>query len=159
MQRSAKSINTKTNIVAASPTDITTAAHAANDVVSKFTVNAVVPRPGGTGVLDGIIVNDGSNQKAQLDFYFFDSAPTSQTSNQPINVALSDSSKFVCKATVASYDEIASGVYAVADKNDIGAYFKCAKNSRNLHCLVATRGTPTYSSTTVLSFKFKVLLD
>lgn len=143
------------DVLSVTPT-INTAIFAAGDAVGGIqTLTNAVRVSGGVGVLDSIDVIDKGNQKANLTILFFESNPAAATvTNNAAFVWSTDIAKFVGRVNVATADYETIDSLAVASIKNIGKRMK-ASGSRNLYAVVVlTSGTPTYLSTSDLTFRY-----
>ena len=136
---------------------VTTRTSAGDAVGGKQTLTSAVRISGGKSVLESLVVLDKGNQKAALTILFFDSDPTAATiTNNAAFVFSTDISKVVGKIVVTASDYETINSLAVACLRNLGLEMKCS-GSANLFVAVVTTGTPTYASTTDLTFKYGFL--
>lgn len=114
----------------------------------------------GTGVLQGIVVQDLSAQSGAIDFVFFDSNPsaTTFTDNSALDIADVDLPKVigVVSVTASEYKTFADSNVAVL--NNIGLVLKNADGSPKIWVCPVSRDTKTYVADE-LSVSFGVLQD
>jgi hypothetical protein len=141
------------------PTLTANSAYAANNLVGgKQTLSSILLSPGGTATLNDLVVTDIDNQKAELQFLFY---------SQPITIAGLDKTTPVLKTdlpnligqveiTAASYFTLGSDSMAVAQ---LGGITKLLFNTeatptQNIYFLVLTSGTPTWTTSSSLTWIF-----
>lgn len=148
-----------TKIVRVDPT-ITAGAYSANDVVGgELAIPNAMRVPNGTGVLQSITVYDADNEKAALDFYFFQSAPAAALAdNAAFAWTAGDEDLFLGMVSVAAADYV-TATDAVVSVRNIGLPVRAAANGNSLYCYVVATGTPTYTAATDLTFIFGFLQD
>jgi hypothetical protein len=148
-----------TTLVSVTPTVSTSPAYTSGDSVgAKQTIASAVRTSGGTGILQNLTVTDKGNQKAALEILIFDSDPTAGTYTDNGATALStDLAKVIARISVAATDYITIDSKAVA-KVAVGQVVK-ASGSTSLYAVATTTSTPTYASTTDLTFKYGILQD
>jgi hypothetical protein len=108
--------------------------------------------------LQSIVVCDKSTQAAALQFFFFDQDPN-ETSVDNGALSIPDASTgfnngFV---NIASADYQTLALNCVATARNIG--LKMSTSTGKLFVLVRTTGTPTYGSTSDLTFRFSFFVD
>lgn len=141
-------------VVSVTPT-IDTAIYATGDAVGgKQTLTSAARVSGGVVVLDSLTMVDKGNQKAACDILFFDADPTAATitNNAPF-VYSTDISKLIGSVHIATSDWVTIDSIAHAIIKNIGLTLK-ASGSANLFAAVVGTGTPTYTSTGDLIFKY-----
>ncbi len=128
---------------------VTAGAYAANDNVGgKITLTSAARASGGTVRLNSITIADHDNQKAEMDFTFFNADPTSSTltNDAAVSVHDDDANKVVGSFTISPAHYYDLGACAVGNIQDINKLMT-AVGSANLYCAVTTRGTPTFTAT------------
>lgn len=148
------------HVVRLNPT-ITAGAYSADDVVGgELTITGAMGRPNGTGRLQTLWVHDADSEAAELEFYFFNSAPANaDADNAAFTWTAGDEDIFLGKVTVASSDYVARGGDSFAVLSDLAMPMKAIGNGRDLYCYVVCTNAPTYTATTDLTFGFGFLLD
>lgn len=140
-------------------------AYTANDQVGGIQTlsNALLDSHAGATLMDVTIV-DKDNQKAVMDIFFFDSLPTvTSVDNGAIAMSAANSLKSIGWATVAAADYKSYAAQAVASVGNLWKVLTALPqagqvtgiNAKTLYAIAATRGTPTYTSTTALLFRYK----
>ena len=138
-----------------------------NEVGGIITVPLAFRDPAGDVILQSLVITDKANQKAGCQILFFSATPSggTYTDHSQINLVAADLAKLVGHVVVAAGDFITvdnSGTdYAVATKANLGIMLQGDPNAtdRNLYVLVVNTGTPTYTSTSDLTFRFGLLQD
>jgi hypothetical protein len=105
--------------------------------------------------LQDIVVTDKANQSAPFIILFFDSNPTGGTYNDGSSTALgTDLAKVIGKVKVAAtdYDTIDSKAIASVIS---GIVLQASGAISTLYAVVTTTGSPSYVSTSALTFTFK----
>lgn len=146
--------------VAVTPTVSTSPAYTANDCVGGKQTIAMGRASGLGGMLTGISMVDKGNQKAALTIVFFNADPTGTTvtDNSAVSIAAADESKIVGWVDIAASDYKTIGSRAYVSKDAINKYMQ-PSGSANLFALVFTTGTPTYATTSDLTFNYHFLRD
>lgn len=154
------------DVISVSPT-ISTSAYTAKDCVGgAMTISNPVRLTGGTCVLESIAIVDKDSEEAIFDFHFFSDAPTA-TDNavfDPTDTQLVDHYLGTVYG-VGNTDVDPQAVYStlndnsVCSKRNIGLVLAAAATASSIYCVVVTQGTPTYTSTSDLNFKFGFLQD
>lgn len=110
------------------------------------------------GLLVSIEVYDADNEGIQIDFMFFDSAPTgTYTKNSAAAIDAADISKVIGHASVLSTEYITIGTDKKGRTTAPPNILLPAKTTGDLHVLAIARGGPTFAAATDLTFKFGVL--
>lgn len=145
-------------IIVAAPTVSSGVAYSSGDQIGAVTkLTAVTDLDRGSVLLKTITIIDKDKQKSAMDFYFFDQDPTNTVADNSA-ADISDSElvlKCIGMVSVANtvYADLANG--SVGTKPAIDLILKPgAARSRDLWVLIVSRGTPTYTSTSGLAFKF-----
>ena len=111
---------------------------------------------GGSGVILGGVLVDGSLQSAASELWLFDTAPTPTTDNAAFSLSAADAAKVIGVIPFAAYyATTGNSVSPMANQN---IPFKCAAGSTAFYALDVSRGTPVYV-TTALSFRLFVSQD
>lgn len=134
-----------TALLTVTPT-ITTTPYTANDCVGgKITLTNAMRVSGGTAILQSLTVVDLSNQKVQLELFFFDADPVggTYTDNAPAVFATADLAKFIGRVTIAASDYTTYDTKATASPSSLGRVLKAATGT-SLYLVILTPGTPTY---------------
>lgn len=130
-----------------------------NAVGPKQTIASAARKTTKTQImLQTLTVTDKANQKAALTILFFDSDPTAGTYTDKSALALStDLAKVIGKVNVAAADYETIDSKAVACLKSIGLEMQLTAGATTLYAAVLTTGTPTYTSTSDLTFRYGVL--
>lgn len=112
-------------------------------------------------VLQGVTIVDKGSQDDALDLVFFDSSVTPAADNAAADftdAALAANCIGVVSIAAASYATLADN--SVGSTYDIGLPLKVADGGDGkIYCYAVTRGTPTYTSTSDLVFRFDLEVD
>jgi hypothetical protein len=141
--------------VSVTPT-ITAGSYAANaGVGGKMTLTNALRAASTGGTWQSLLVTDKNNAKAQFNVLMFNYDPTSGSYTDRSAIILgSDLSKVIRNVTVSTADyQTVSGSIAVADINVMQTVMAGSSNG-TLYATVMTTGTPTYASTSDLTFQF-----
>ena len=145
----------KNQIVNVTPT-ITAGAYSANDVVGGL-ITLLVPSLGGGSTLRRVVVIDDDNEKAALNIYVFTAQPSAIADNAAFAPTVADLQKLIAVIPVAAadYTTVNSNAYAIVP--DLG--IDVALNGGYVYAYVVCTGTPAYTATTDLTFRFGFWLD
>lgn len=110
------------------------------------------------GLLTSIVVVDVDNEGIQIDFVFFDTAPTgTYTKNGASAIDAADTSKIIGKASILITEYITIGTDKIGTTANPVNIQLPARATNDLHILAIARGTPTFAAATDVIFKFGVL--
>ncbi len=155
-----------TRLVRTTPA-VTAGAYSAGNVVGGIQTIGPLGSAFGRGIIKDIAVVDKANQKAAMTVLFFSDNPTASTFTDkaaPV-IAAADEGKFLGKVEIATTDWTTIGAKAVATKECstvIASLIAAALQTdgqRTIYSVVVTSGTPTYASTSDLTFIYGLLLD
>jgi hypothetical protein len=145
------------DVISVTPT-IDTNIYAAGDAVGgKQTLASAVHAAGAAATLTTLTVVDKGNQKANLTILFFDSDPSAATiTNNAAFVWSTDISKVIARVNVvtADYETIDSEAIATLNLADLGVMLEASGSTSLYAAVVLTSGTPTYTGTADLIFKY-----
>jgi hypothetical protein len=147
------------NTLIATPT-ITAGAYAANDIVGGIqTLTNAARISGKEVVLESVVVTDLAAQNATLKLFIFDRNPSNGTYTDNANLDINDTDMGYCIGcvTVSQVDYDAAADKSVATVRNIGLLL--SPNTTNLYVVAKTTETPTYTSTSDLTFKYGFLRD
>lgn len=135
---------TVTPVMAAGP-----AAFGANDQVGAVnTVSNAAPSTGGTVEIESLSIIDKGKQSQAFDLFFFDVRPTlASADNAPFDMTdanLAASYKGHIRVVAGDYANCANA--SVANPKIQGLFIKALSATKDIYCVVVTRGTPTYSN-------------
>lgn len=155
-----------TTIPSQTPTVSASSAYTSGDVVgSAMQFSRAFGGEGRTGVVKTVLVLDKGNQKAPLTLLFFNAQPgTVAADNAAFSFASADVDLCVGKVNVAAADYETVGGKAVAAV-DVSAVLQGtigtlgARDCGDLWVVAVTTGTPTYASTSDLTFRLGLLAD
>lgn len=144
-------------------TTSTSPAYSAGDQIDSIqTLSNALIDTGALGAITSVSILDKDNQRAEIDFFFFAVSPTlvgSDNAAFDITDANAVIAKFLGVATVLSGDYKQSSSNAFATNDRIRIPMKSIAGSKNIYCVLVTRGTPTYSTTSGLEVTFGITQD
>lgn len=145
------------NVIDITPAVSTSPAYTAGDAVGgKQTLASALRVASGTALLESISITDLGNQKAALEIIIFDSDPAAATITDNAAFAWStDITKVLGHITVAAADYVTIAGEAVATLSGLNIVLKGAATT--LYAAVVAVGTPTYTATTDLKFRYGIL--
>lgn len=147
-----------TKIIMVNPTISTTAYTSGFCVGGSMSLAAAMRVAGGTGTLATINIVDKNNLAMPFDIFILNTTPTgTYTNNAAVVFNAADYAKVLCKVSVAQTDYATIGGTAIATK-ELGIAVNCASGTE-LTAVAVVTGTPTWSSTTSLIFKFGFYRD
>lgn len=133
---------------------------AGNCVGGLLTLPLSYTSSGLTLFLNDLIVIDKSNQKVAYTILFFSANPIAGTYTDKVATALStDVSLIVGQVLIATADYTSTNSIGIADKTAINTILQNTESTQSLYMVVTTTGTPTYTSTSDLTFKLKYYAD
>lgn len=159
-----------TKVVTVTPTITANSAYAAgNQIGGIMTITDVVRQDTnqkfGTSELVEVTILDAQKQDSPIDVWFFNQSPTvtstdhaafamtyANMQNQLIGVVQ-------LGATGTYSDANATSACTTANLNMPLQVASTVANPTNIYAIAICRGTPTYTSTTSLTFLFKLFLD
>lgn len=140
-------------------------AYTANDQVGGIqTLPNIVLDSRGSATLMDIAIVDKDKQSAVIDIFFFDSLPTvTSVDNGAIAMSAANAAKSIGWATIAAADYKATAAQSIASVGNLWKVFTpivptgqvTGINAKTIYAIAATRGTPTYTSTSALIFRYK----
>lgn len=107
--------------------------------------------------LMGLKIIDKASQNAPFTIYFFNQLPTvASVDNAALSIVDAQSPKCIgfVKVTAANYAGPAEWSIADVPFSDVMKSLKSATDDGPLYAVVQTTGTPTYASTSDLTFKY-----
>ncbi len=148
-----------TTLITVVPT-ITAGAYSAGDVVGgELTLTNAMRISSGSGVLHSLTLFDADNEGAAMEVIFFDANPAgTYTDNNAPTWDASDEGKFLGKVSIGTGDYITVNAMKMVSKTNIGLAV-AANGAQHLYAIVVVTGTPTYGTTTDLTFRFGFLRD
>jgi hypothetical protein len=147
-------------IVEVVPT-LDTSAYASGDRLGSIMTVAAMRFPGGSAVLQDIVIVDQAKQSQAIDVLFFDESPTvASADNAAIDIADAQmNGKFIGRVSVAVSDYSALAASSEATVKNVGLLLKAISGATDVFALMVCRsGTPTYGASDLI-VKFKVLQD
>lgn len=148
--------------VSATPTVTASSAYSSGNCVgTSQTLTNACRTSGGAVTLAGIVITDKANQKAALTILILDAAPGGTYTDKSSPTLATDLGKVVAHVTVAASDYVTVGSdsKAVASLANLNRVCINNESGRNLYAVVLATGTPTYASTSDLTFKYKFYQD
>ncbi len=134
-------------------------AYTAEDNVGGInTITDALRVSGGTEILMDLEVWDKDDQKAALQFDYWDASPSGTYTNDAGQVIAGDSAKWLGTVEVAATDYKTTGAVGKASLKNLGLSLK-GNASANIFFTIKTTGTPTYTSTSGLIVKHGLLQD
>lgn len=139
------------------PTVSTSPAYTANDQLGGLqTLSNAVRGAGSNGIVMSVAICDKAKQSQPLNILFFDAIPTiTSTDNGILDISDSEMAlKCIGKISIAATDYVTlnlnsfAAVTAIADE--------IASTTGDLYAIAQTTGTPTYVSTTDLTFIYGI---
>jgi len=155
-------IQTQSEVITATPT-ISTSIYASGDQLGGvMTITKAIRAGSATSLLQAITICEKGTQKAAMDIVFFHTDPTSvitSVDNGVFAITAANVAAYVLGyTTISTSDWITVGSGAVASVRNIGGLHKPV-SGQDIYAAVIVRGTPTYASTSDLTFRFKYLQD
>ncbi len=156
-------VSSRSTVTTNTPTVSTTPAYTAGDVVGGKQTFASVFRTGvGSGILQSLSIIDKSSQAAGMVLTFFSADPSASTftDNAAFAINAADMAKVVAQVVVpnTAYNPSLGGIQ-FAQVAGIGKVLAMAAAGTTLYMVAYTTGTPTYGSTSALTFGIDVLND
>jgi len=112
-------------------------------------------------LLQSLTVTDISEQAAEFDLFFFNELPTVASSdNAALNIADSEVAKCIGHYKFApTYGD--AGGFDVGSESNINLMLpqQTGFENLNLYVVVSTSSTPTYTTTSALTFKYSFFVD
>jgi len=140
--------------IAVTPTVSTSPAYSSGDAVGGLQVlTGAIRLNAGTSLLRSITITDKGNQKVAFDIIFFNAAPTAPTDNAAYATLGTDIAKVVGRVRILTTDYDTVNSIGLASQLNIGLVMASGA-TQNLWAIVVTTGTPTYASTTDLTFTY-----
>lgn len=135
---------------------VTAAAYTAGDSIGgKLTLAGAVAAPGGSSLLQSVMLLDRANQKPQGTLLIFDSNPTAATlTDKTAFVFSTDDLKVTAAVPVVTADWVTINGKAVATLANIGRLVKAAAGQTTLYAAFVTTSTPTFAATTDVQMRF-----
>lgn len=128
---------------------------AGDSIGGKLTLTGAVAAPGGTSLLQSVMLLDRANQKPQGTILIFDSDPAAATLTDKTGFVFStDDLKVVAAVPVVSADWVTINGKAVATLANIGRLVKAAAKQTTLYAAFVTTSTPTFAATTDVQMRF-----
>lgn len=159
----AASAQVETRLISASPT-VEAAAYASGDVVGGLvTITNACSARSNRGEIRGVTVFDKAAQGIDLDLIVFSSNPTGTTftENAAFDPADADLSKIAAVIPVTTHKAFSDN--GVSQAKNISYAFECTvgsfPNGGTLYTTIVARGTPTYASTSDLTFRIELFND
>lgn len=135
-------------VVSVTPVLAFAGAYTANDQVGSVnTIADAAANTGGTVEVESLVIIDKAKQSLALDLFFFDVSPTlisvdnGEFEMSDANIAAA----YKGHIRVVAGDYAATKTASVANPKIQGLYLKALAKTKNLYCVVVTRGGPTYA--------------
>jgi len=131
----------------------------ADQLGGLMTIANAARKSGGSGMLRAVtILENGGAQRANIDLVFFDRSVTLAADNAAFAVSDADMAFCLGVVSITSYNTAwAAAGNAIATLKGIDLPF--VLNATSLYCAAVVRGTPTYTSTSDLTFSFVIDQD
>jgi len=143
------------------PTISTTPAYTSGDTVgSQMTFANAARVSGGSGIIQSILVKDNTQaQRAAMDLVFFDRSITVAADNAAFNVSDADMAYCLGVVSIGPYNTAWPGtpLNSVSTLLNVGLPF--VLNGTDLYVVAVVRATPTYTSTSDLTFTLIIQQD
>jgi hypothetical protein len=143
------------------PTISNGAVYASGDVIGGLqTISNAVRKAGGSGTILSIVVIDKTQaQRAAMDILFFDRSVTVAADNAAVATSDADMANCLGIVSIGPYNTAFPGtpLNSLSTLLNVGLPIVC--NGADLFAVVVSRGTPTYTSTSDLEFKYTILQD
>ena len=140
---------------------VDTNAYTANDVVGGL-ITFDVSNSAGSGTIRSLKVVDADNEKAALNFYFYNELPSTIADDAAFAPTLADTQKLIGKISVgtADYESLTSDDHAYALlQGDDAPDLDFQTDTGNIYAYMVAVATPTYTATDDLTVELVVWLD
>lgn len=131
------------------PTLAVAGAYAANDQVGGINLLAnAIDSTGGQAVVRSLVLLDAAKQSIAMDVLFFDELPV-VTSVDNGAFTLTDAhllDKCIGSISVAAGNYVNTANSSVATVTSTGVVLQAKAKSKDLYCILVTRGAPTYAA-------------
>lgn len=127
-------------------------------VANAARVSASLGASGTGGILQNVAMNSKSTQTTQVDVFIFDANPSGSTCSDKTAFVLAsaDFDKVIGVAHIT--DWTAGNVASMGQASNLAMAFNLSSATSIFACAV-TRATPTFASTSDISFKYEILRD
>lgn len=127
-------------------------------VTSATRVSGTAGASGTGGLLQAVVMNTKSAQTTSTDVFIFNANPTSTTCTDKTAFAL-NSADFDKVVGVAHINDFTAGnVASIGQAQNLAMVYVLA-SATSIYACAVTRGTPTWTATSDVSFGFKMLRD
>jgi len=110
--------------------------------------------------LQSVSLVDKGKQDAEIDVLFFDASVTPASDNAAADFTDAQlAANFLGIVTISGSDYGDLNDNSVATVKNVGLQLRPVDGTGSIYAYAVTRGTPTYTSTTDLVFKFDVIAD
>lgn len=159
-----QTINNLVKNIEVTPTVSNGVAYTAQDQVGGIqTLTAACLGKKRSAAVSSVVVVDKSSQSAALTIFFFDELPTvASVDNGGISITdaeMADKCIGWLAVPAANYTAVTGNTTASVNAAASGLYLVSNETSGNIYAVVKTTGTPTYTSTTDLVFKYVLVQD
>lgn len=132
-------------------------------VAGAARVSGALGAAGTGGIVAGLTMNSKSLQTTQVDIFLFDANPAGSTCTDKtaFSLATADFDKVIGVITIPGTPANGAGWYAgTVGSTGVATYYPATydlSSATSIFACAVTRGTPTYTATTDVSFKFNIL--
>lgn len=144
------------------PTISTSPAYTSGDVLGGLqTLTDAARVSGGSGVVQSMTVFDKTQaQRAAMDILFFDTSVTVAGDNAAVAMSDGDMANCIGVVSIGPYNVAWPGtpLNSISTLINVGLPFIC-NGTANLYAVAVVRGTPTYVSTSDLTYSYTILQD
>jgi hypothetical protein len=142
------------NVTVDNTPTITAGAYSANDVIGGLQEIDINASSGGT--IRRVNLIDDDSEAAAMVLYFFDQQPSTIADNAAFAPTVADLKKLIGTVTVGAGDYVTVNSNDYAVLNDINLDYAI---SDTIWVYAVVTGTPTYTATTDLTFRYTVWVD
>lgn len=140
---------------------VDTGAYASGDLIGKgpLIFRDAVRVPGGSGILHTVTLMDLAKQDAAIDLVFFSGnlPRTTFTDNAAWDVDDGDLRRYLGKVKLTSSNYVDFSDSSAASAEAVGLAFTLPPGTRDLYCVLVSRGSPTYAAATDLLVTVTIL--
>jgi hypothetical protein len=148
------------NVTVETTPTITAGAYSANDVIGGLqTINV---KAGFGGTIRRINVVDDDSEAAAMTLYVFDQQPSAFADNAAFAPTVADLKKLVDTVAIATGDYVTINSNDYVIKKDINIDYDTENTGgtdSTFYVYAVVTGTPTYTATTDLTFRYTVWID
>ena len=154
-------VATESIITEHTPATTSSTTYAAGDQLGVImTMASAVRATGGAALLTTVSVYEQGLQQEPIDILFFDEAPTVDSSdNAALSLAAAElQGKLLGSVSIKASDYVTAGTGSIATIRNLG-FVLVGDSNLECHALAVSKGTPSLSGTTGLTFRFHVIQD